>query len=437
MASDFRIEGMGREEELKKKLDLAEKLGLSEEEKAKYLSENSSNVERSIAPAEPTGIGPVKDGNKYGSLLSALKDRTKEAAPTEELLTEEPTGGLKEKLVQPLPEEKTPVVKPEEVKTPSLQELLSKETGAIAAERLEAKREKDEELRRANLGQLASMIGRGLAQIGAGISGMRAGVDLSGVGQQQLVNWDAKRQEIIDSYKETINGLNLQQQALVRKAERAEDKAERAAAQAQANAARQEELRFRKEAKQAELDLKERLALVSAAAKGDAEAQKKIEDKANASIKGLEKERNKLNSLEDLFGKYEVADGATKKKLDEKIRGQVQELLGPEATAEVPKEILGFKYSSKQSIDDLIESTRKAKLKIDDQINLERQSLNGIAGMRQRVIEQAAPAPAQQQPAAPAGQTPGLIDMVAPDGRPLKVPAERVAEMEAKGARRK
>ena len=42
--------------------------------------------------------------------------------------------------------------------------------------------------------------------------------------------------------------------------------------------------------------------------------------------------------------------------------------------------------------------------------------------------------PGQQQAAAPAE---ALVDMVAPDGRALKVPAARVSELEAKGARRK
>jgi hypothetical protein len=42
-----------------------------------------------------------------------------------------------------------------------------------------------------------------------------------------------------------------------------------------------------------------------------------------------------------------------------------------------------------------------------------------------------------QQAAAPAAQAEALVDMVAPDGRALKVPAARVSELEAKGARRK
>jgi hypothetical protein len=44
------------------------------------------------------------------------------------------------------------------------------------------------------------------------------------------------------------------------------------------------------------------------------------------------------------------------------------------------------------------------------------------------------------RPGAATGAAPaaaGMVDMIAPDGRELSVPASRVAEMEAKGARRK
>ncbi len=84
-----------------------------------------------------------------------------------------------------------------------------------------AEETRGEERKRADVGQVAEMVGRSLAQIGAAQQGMKAGVDMSGVGQAKGIDWAARRAEIADDYKTELASISKEREQLLEKEKRA------------------------------------------------------------------------------------------------------------------------------------------------------------------------------------------------------------------------
>jgi len=231
------------EAELQKKIKIAEDMGLSEEEKSRYLAKDSV-----LEEAPTTGIGPVKSANKYASLLEAISTKPKEESiitaqaevpklteatdsaetklKAKQQLSTSPTsaaGGKANNLADVIagkgaaPEGTTSVTE----QAPAVAKLSAEDT---LMERLKrAEETKKEERQRTDIGQLASMVGRSLAQIGAAQAGMKSGVDMSGVAQKELVDWEARRKQINDDYATELAGISKEREQLLAREKEARD----------------------------------------------------------------------------------------------------------------------------------------------------------------------------------------------------------------------
>jgi hypothetical protein len=168
----------------------------------------------------PVGLGPTPD-----RMYNALEP---EAKPTSLL---EATQKAQQKTKAPKPaatpegaslsltgEEKAPPAK-----EPTIQETLKERLSGLDARRTEAKAEREQKRKEADWGQLASIIGRSLAQIGAAQQGLRTGVDMSKAVGPALIDWEKKKDRIDADYAQNIKELESERREATRLAERAED----------------------------------------------------------------------------------------------------------------------------------------------------------------------------------------------------------------------
>lgn len=97
----------------------------------------------------------------------------------------------------------------------TLQERIAQSSEELKREKEAAGKEREEAMRRTEVGELASLVGRSLAQIGAASQGMRTGVDMSGVGQQALVDWEKKRERIDNTYQTKLASIAKEREQLL------------------------------------------------------------------------------------------------------------------------------------------------------------------------------------------------------------------------------
>jgi hypothetical protein len=347
-------ETRAEEKRLAKRAKIAEAFGLSEEEKQDYIAKEFPSLrtkinESSITPqsmasettpspaatlsamkdtatlpaaAEPIGIGPFASGERYGSLLDSLKGKETKAA----------VGSIKKPTV--------PVVDEEKPKTPAPSPYETEMT-RLKEERATAKEERQTELDRLAKGELASLIGRSLTQIGAAASGMQKGIDMSGVAQKELVDWDKKREQIYNSYTQNIKELDTQQAALSRQAERTEDRAEREAARTAAESLARDKMKLEDSRAKKVAELKQAMDVVKAMGSRDKEAKGKAIKEAEYNLTRYQKEDVELGKLEGLLSEYDIAKD--KKKLEGPIEKAAAAVLGQ---ANIPKKQGWFSEST-------------------------------------------------------------------------------------------
>jgi hypothetical protein len=293
----------GREAGASPSAKLAEKFpNLSPEARTSLLREKYSLSEM----AEPEKTSP-------SNLLESFKQATemKEAAVPEQATVT---------ALAPEPEQipsvsVPPAVKPERAavkgvpavgvapaKEPTLQERISGELSGLKAERAEAKAEREEAMRRTDIGELASMVARSLTQIGAAYQGAKTGQDMSNIAQQTMVNWDKRRDQIFEQYRQTIGELDKQQAGIERQQERLEAAAEKAADRTAQDAYRQQMIGLEKEKIKID-DKKATNAFTIAELKNSAELAKAIADGKTDTVKELTKTYTK--SLKDLDDQIE------------------------------------------------------------------------------------------------------------------------------------
>lgn len=208
------MEEADKEETLADKLKMAEAFELSPEEKSTYLEQDKpTNLKDAVAKSESIsketqGIGPFADSNKYAAAIEKpLIDKQKDEVPS-------PV-----KTVKNITEKQTDKKTTDDFST-ELNSLKDRITQATST--------RDEERKRADIGQLAERLGQALAQIGAAQAGMRSGVDLSNITKGlPTIDWDAKRKEMTDDYKTTLAEISDERRTLQQKLERAQDKEQR------------------------------------------------------------------------------------------------------------------------------------------------------------------------------------------------------------------
>lgn len=397
------------DEQLAKKLKIAESMGLSEAEKAEYLAKEEPGLKDrltelsaestpspitalkamkseakaptigNVPPLKPGQKGPFKDVSLYDSLLRSEQAKTK--VPAQETI--KPAA-----LAPAIAKEEPPVETA--AKAPSLMEKLQEE-------RVSAKAEREAAMQKADIGELASIIGRGLAQIGAAASGMRSGVDMSNIAKESLVDWDRRREQIMTAYKQNISEIDSQQAKLERAEERTQDKAEKEAYRKQQLKLEYDKLRQDREIANAKRDVE----TLSAIAKRDQKALDANAKKINDEIAALDKQEAALRRVEELD-----VEGKDLKI----IAGEVAKLYG-KAEAEKPGFIYGTNLKSKDELRELLSAKRQ-------EIELGRQA----AQRRLKTIYDY-----QQADVAPAPT---------PTPAPTPAPATPNAELAAKEARR-
>jgi len=174
----------------------------------------------------PVGLGPTPD-RVYNA-----PEKPSEAKPTSLL---DATRQAQQKTKAPKPADSTDGAplslrgeqKAPPAKEPTIQETLQERLSGIAKRRGEAKAERDEKRKRADWGEVASIIGRALAQMGAAAQGMRTGVDMSKAIGPALVDWEKKRDRIDNDYSQEISLLNKESDDAARLADRAQDRQDR------------------------------------------------------------------------------------------------------------------------------------------------------------------------------------------------------------------
>ena len=144
----------------------------------------------------PTTVTPSATGQK--TLLGAIQASGTTPSPA-------PTEGMPTSM-------STPVTAEAEAEKPE---------DTLLARLRKAEETRGEERKRADIGQVAEMVGKSLSQIGAAQQGMKAGVDLSGVGQAKGIDWTARRAEIADDYKTELASISKEREQLLEKEKRA------------------------------------------------------------------------------------------------------------------------------------------------------------------------------------------------------------------------
>lgn len=194
---------------------------LQKEEPSDFSESTPLDYRRKEAPVAPVGLGPTPDRMynalepeaKPTSLLEATqKAQQKTKAPKPAATTEGASLSLTGE------EEKAPPAK-----EPTIQETLKERLAGLDARRQEAKAEREQKRKEADWGELASIIGRSLAQIGAAQQGLRTGVDMSKAVGPALIDWEKKKDRIDADYAQNIKELESERREATRLAERAED----------------------------------------------------------------------------------------------------------------------------------------------------------------------------------------------------------------------
>jgi len=296
--------------------------------------------------AAPSGLGPTPD-RMYNA-----PEQPSEAKPTSLL---EATKQAQQKTKAPKPasstEERAPLSlagekKAPPAKEPTIQEKLQERLSGLETRRKEAKEEREEKRKGADWGELASIIGRSLVQIGAAQQGLRTGVDMSKAVGPALIDWEKKRDRIDNDYAQEIKELNAEQKETIRLAERAEDKEAReeyqkqqAKIEAEKSRASIERERIKQEGKLTAENLKALASQNKAAIK----AQFKLtEDK----VKEYESRAKKINELDALI----VSNADT-----DTIKKKAVEIFGREAVS-VPGFLYGTNIASTDDIEELVKT---------------------------------------------------------------------------------
>lgn len=164
---------------------------------------------------------------------------------------------------------------------------------------------REEARKRADIGQLAEMVGRSLTQIGAAQQGMRTGVDLSGVAQGKGIDWEARRAEIAKDYETELASVSKEREQLIEKERRAEE----ANNQKELLALKKQELGLSQRETAAKIDkLREEARAIK-------EAAGKPDSKEAASA--LERANKTMEKLDDSFYKVETLNSGVNKAVEQ------------------------------------------------------------------------------------------------------------------------
>lgn len=386
----------------------------------------------SPVPSSPA-IGPFADGAKYGAALGAA---TQEQKPTT-LAGGLGLGGKQKEAARPksvalqgrpgvAPVQETPPPAP-----PSLRERIEQSMTGLGKEREAAKAERDEAMRRADVGELASLVGRSLAQIGAAAQGMRTGVDMSGVAQKAMVDWDRKREQILSSYDSSIKDISRQQESLLRQAEREEDREDKKAYQDRAEALERDKMAQQERLKKMEMELEKQRKIFDAAEKGDKKVLEFQQKAANANVRRIQKDLTSYDKAEDIYARWQTADRKDKDKLAQELRGLTARTLGPEAVAAQKEKLLGLIDTEKEpDPDKLVEVLRNNRSTLEEELLLQQEIADGIrkyqspeAGQQQL--------PAAPAPVAPAAQATGTVTLEV-NGSRGQIPTEQLDNFRTK-----
>lgn len=247
-ASASKSEEEKLEEEAKRKLAKGEALSAKEKEVLeKDEFSGIEDVDMSLGPKgeiqeeakpmeleKPVGLEPTPDRvynapleEKPKTVLEAAKQAEKKTLTPEPIEVKEPAPTLKEK-IKPEKDRGRKIV-PEtaaEQKAPTpktIQSTLKERLAGLDARRQEAKASREERRKATEWGELASIIGRSLAQIGAAQQGLRTGVDMSNAVKPLLVDWERKKDRIDNDYAQEIKEIEGERREINRLAEKAED----------------------------------------------------------------------------------------------------------------------------------------------------------------------------------------------------------------------
>ena len=322
-------------------------------------------------------MGPVASDEEYGTLLDKLKPAAKEEPKKPRALKD---------TVAAAPETPAPAEAEPSAYERSLMDLKT--------ERATAKTERDAALRRAEIGELASIIGQSLTQIGAAASGMRSGADMSGIAQKALVDWDKRKDQVMSLYKQNVAELDSQQDKLERAKERAEDKAEKEAYQREQMKLAREKLAQDKEIANQSNQLK----MLSSIATKNEDAIKASEAQYLRELEELDKQEANFQKIEGL-----ELEGKDKKV----IARQVATILGKEAAQKEG----WFGGQTTMSKDELMEVVANKRTELQQQRELVKKNLATITAYRARANSPApAAAPVAPALAAPAGQDAQIVN---------------------------
>ena len=285
---------------------------------------------------------------------------------------------------------------------PSLRERIEQSMTGLGKEREAAKAERDEAMRRADVGELASLVGRSLAQIGAAAQGMRTGVDMSGVAQKALVDWDRKREQVLNSYDSSIKDISRQQESLLRQAEREEDREDKKAYQKSVEMLEHSKMAQQERLKKMEIELENQRKIFDAAEKGDKKVLEFQKKAANANVRRIQKDLNSYDRAEGIYARWQTADRKDKDKLAQELRGLTARTLGPEAVAAQKEKLLGLIDTEKEpDPDKLVEVLRNNRSTLEEELLLQQEIADGIRKYQSPEAGQQQP-PAQTTVAKPA-----------------------------------
>lgn len=328
--------------------------------------------------SNPKGLGPTPD-RKYTATegIGPTLDRQYNAPDAVE-----PKEEVKPKtLSEAVSTARTPKAPPAKEAAPAPLSLAERIKG-IESKRTEAKALREEQRKRADWGELASIVGRALTQIGAAQQGLKTGVDMSNVLGPALVDWDKKRDRIDDDYKQEIAELSAEQREITRLAEREEDKAakkdyqeKQAELEKQKIAAMTEREKIKQAGKLASDNLRA-LATQNTAA---LEVQTK---RTNDALKDSESQFKKLREIEGMI----VGDAD-----EAKIRQKAVELFGKDAIVEERK-YLWDKKKGRKEIQEMLKG----------ELNSTQSAIDSYK--KQLELLQSGRAPTPAQPEAPAAK---------------------------------
>lgn len=203
------------------------------EQAEKSKQERYSKLGLPVPPKKESEVTVVEQGAMAPEaapttvLEAAKKAREKTLAPEPTKAAKKPAKTLKEAIGKPAqaaPSTATEVETAEPATPKSIQATLQEQLAGLEARRQEAKSERDAKRKRADWGELASIIGRSLAQIGAAAQGLKSGVDLSNAVGPAIIDWEKQRDRIDNDYAQEIKELEGQSREATRLAERAEDR---------------------------------------------------------------------------------------------------------------------------------------------------------------------------------------------------------------------